>query len=91
MKGVSHVSSVSRSCELFKEVLLRCLEHSNKTVPGLRRRTAGQAERNAALAKAEVQRLKRQLTNLQHSQSSGARPSGRMHKIDRHELSKIPS
>ncbi len=27
MKGVSHVSSVSRSCELFKEVLLRCLEH----------------------------------------------------------------
>lgn len=69
--------------------------HSTATTDYLvwRCRAAGQAERNAALAKEEVERLKGQLTGLQHSQSCCARPSSsmaHMRGIDRHEL-KIPS
>ena len=50
-------------------------------------RAAGQAERNVALAREEVQRLKGQLTALERSRSSAASQSGgdsHAHGIDRH-------
>jgi hypothetical protein len=57
------------------------------------RRAAGQAERNVALAREEVERLKGQLTALQRSRMAAAIQSSsdtHTHGIDRHSPCHLP-